>query len=110
MLAVTNNTFKNNQAVGMHIYVAPREKSMKLFSVAERLRNYLTKPLPLLGGNATGVLMHVDMWLNDEPDGDLTISDFYDIAKYDADAVVPFGGFGINELIAEQLTKIIYKE
>lgn len=83
---------------------------LPLSTVARRLRNYLTKPLPLLGGNATGVLMHVDWWLEDDPTGTLTASEFYDIAKYDADAVLPFGCFGLTSEIAKHLTQIIYEE
>lgn len=83
---------------------------LPLSTVVRRLRNYLTKPLPLLGGNATGVLMHVDWWLEDAPTGTLTALEFYDIAKYDADAVLPFGCFGLTSEIAKHLTQIIYEE
>lgn len=79
---------------------------LSLYEVATRLRRYITQPLPLLASNATFVLMNIAEWQQDDPNGTLTVGEFYNLSKYNADAVLPFNG--ISSAVAEHLTTIIY--
>jgi len=52
--------------------------------------------------------MNIAEWQRDDPQGILTVGEFYNLSKYNADAVLPFNG--ISSAVADHLTTIIYKE
>lgn len=105
MLATSPITINSEVPVDV---ILPAMTQLSLHEVATRLRQYITQPLPLLASNATFVLMNIAEWQRDDPNGTLTVGEFYNLSKYNADAVLPFNG--ISSAVADHLTTIIYKE